>query len=75
MEMTAQRIDSFFDVLTFPLGPGEIRPVTAFVTRRPGSMPEPGTVIADLEATFLNEQQQLMLLSGIRKEFHPPIPI
>ena len=52
--MTAQRVDSFFDVffdvLTFPLGPGEIRPVTAFVTRQPGSMPEPGTVIADLEA-------------------------
>ena len=77
--MTAQRVDSFFDVffdvLTFPLGPGEIRPVTAFVTRQPGSMPEPGTVIADLEALYTADQQPLSLLGGIRKEFHPPIPI
>jgi hypothetical protein len=77
--LTAQRVDSFFDVSfdvpTFPLGQGEIRPVTAFVTRTLGSMPDPGTVIADIEATYLNDQQQLRLLGGIRKEFQPPIPI
>jgi hypothetical protein len=77
--MTAQRVDSFFDVFfdvfTFPLLPGEIRPVTVFVTRLPGSMPEPGAVIADLEALYTADQQPLTLLGGIRKEFHPPIPI
>ncbi|NTU64514.1 MAG: hypothetical protein HGB05_14225, partial [Chloroflexi bacterium] len=43
--MSAMRVDSFFDVFfdvaTFPLGPGEIRPVTVHVTRLPGPMPEP----------------------------------
>jgi hypothetical protein len=77
--MSAMRIDSFFDVFfdvpTFPLGPGEVHPVTAFITRKPGTMPEPGTIIADLEATYLNDQKQIMLLGGIRKVFNPPIPI
>jgi len=79
--MSAMRVSSFFDVFfdvpVFNLGPGEIRLVTAFVTRLPGPMPAsaPGTVIADIEATFVNDQRQPMLLGGIRKEFHPPIPI
>jgi hypothetical protein len=77
--MSAMRVDSFFDVFfdvfTFPLRPGETHTVTAFVTRHPGTMPEPGTVVADIEAQFRNDQGQQMLLGGIRKEFHPPIPI
>ena len=77
--MSAMHIDSFFDVWfdlpTFPLGPGEIHPVTAHVLRLPGPAPEPGTIIADLEAAYLNDQQQIMLLGGIRKIFNPPIPI
>ncbi len=77
--LSAMRVDSFFDVffdvLTFPLGPGQTRLVTATITREPGVVPEAGTLIADIEAMFVDEQQQIRLLGGIRKEFHPPIPI
>jgi hypothetical protein len=87
ISLSAVRVDSFFDVffelpsgvfsdvLTFPLGRDETRLVTATVTRLPGTRPEAGDVIADFEATYIDEQQQMRLLGGIRKEFHPPIPI
>lgn len=77
--LSAVRVNSFFDVFLdvppFPLRPGEIQLVTATVMRKPGSMPEPGAIVADFEATYVNEQGQTELLGGIRKEFHPPIPI
>jgi len=77
--MSAMRVDSFFDVwfdvTSFPLGPGQTRVVTAHVARLPGPVPEPGTIVADFEATFLDEQQQPRLLGGIRKVFHLPIPL
>jgi hypothetical protein len=77
--MSALHVDSFFDVWfdlpTFPLGPGQTKVVTAHVVRLPGPVPEPGTLVADFEATYLNEQQQPQLLGGIRKEFHLPIPL
>lgn len=80
VSMSAMRVDSFFDVFfdaptTFLLFPDGTRTVTAVVTRLPGSTPEPGTIIADIEATYLDGQQQPRLIGGIRKEFNPPIPI
>jgi len=77
--LSAQRVDSFFDVFfdvpTFPLAAGQTRLVTATVTRLAGSTPEPGQIVADIEATYVDQQQQLQLLGGIRKTFNPPIPI
>jgi hypothetical protein len=77
--MSAMHVDSFFDVFfdlpSFQLAPSQTQIVTAHVVRLPGPVPEPGTIVADLEATFVDEQQQVKLLGGIRKEFHLPVPI
>jgi hypothetical protein len=77
--MSMMRVDSFFDVWydlpTFPLAPNQTQTVTAHVVRLSGPVPEPGTVVADLEATYVDPQQQLRLLGGIRKEFHLPVTL
>ena len=80
VNLTATNMSSFFDILLQRLDlpdmqPGETRPVTLTVMPRPGLAPEDGTIIADVEASFVNAQQERILIGGIRKIYRPPIPI
>ena len=80
VELTTTHVSSFFDVwldvYTLPdMAPGEVRPVTLHVLPGPGPLPEDGTLVADLEAYFLNAQRERIVIGGIRKLFQPPIPI
>ena len=80
ISLTVPYHDSFFDVFVEPplllgMRSGESRPVTLTVVPGPGVMPEEGTLIADVEARYLNAEQQWELIGGIRKVMRPPIPI
>jgi len=80
IHLTATNMSSFFDILLQRLDlpdmqPGETRPMTLTVMPRPGLAPEDGTIIADVEASFVNAQQERILIGGIRKIYRPPIPI
>ncbi len=57
------------------MGPGETRMVTLTVVPGRGPMPEEGALVADVEAHYLNVEQQWELIGGIRKVIRPPIPI
>ncbi len=77
--LTTTRVSSFFDVFLdmteLPgMGPGEERPVMLHVIRKSNEAPEDGTLVADLEAYYLEGQEQVGI-GGIRKVFRPPIPI
>ena len=80
VNLTATNVSSFFDVwlqtVQLPdMQPGETRPVTLTVMPKVGSVPEDGAIIADVEASYTNAQQQRVLIGGIRKIYRPPIPI